>query len=75
MEIPPDPGLATDPARARVIWRGERIEVPIVARPNLTRERSFAGPMIVTEYSATTWCPPAWTLRPDAFGALHLTRG
>ncbi len=34
----------------------------------------FAGPAIVTEYSATTVVPPGWRARVDAFENLVLTR-
>lgn len=33
-----------------------------------------AGPIVITEYSATTWVPTGWRVEPQASGALLLSR-
>ncbi len=39
------------------------------------RPEMLEGPLIVQEYSGTTWVPAGWTVKPDLWGCLHLTRG
>ncbi|MEX1258926.1 MAG: hydantoinase/oxoprolinase family protein [Gemmatimonadota bacterium] len=69
-----EPETAAGAAHTTVFWRGEKIEAAVVARGSLEEDRAIAGPAIVTEYSATTWCPPGWRIRRDTLGALHLSR-
>jgi N-methylhydantoinase A len=69
-----EPEPAANAAHATVFWMGEKIEAAVVARGSLEEDRAIAGPAIVTEYSATTWCPPGWQIRCDTLGALHLSR-
>jgi len=47
---------------------------PVYDRAKLRAGHRFAGPAIVSEYSATTVVPPGWGAHVDAFGNLLLTR-
>jgi N-methylhydantoinase A len=55
-------------------FRGERIRAGRIDRAELGAGTRLEGPLIVTEYSATTWVPPGWTLEVDPWGILHLLR-
>ena len=57
-------------AEARVIFDGPRIKTKLYARAGLGKSKSYRGPAIVTEYSATTVVPPGKTFRIDAAGNL-----
>jgi N-methylhydantoinase A len=65
---------ATD-AMARVYFNGSWIETPVYARGRLRTGNRFAGPAIVTDYSATTVVLSGWQARVDAHENLVLTRG
>ena len=62
-------------ARASAHFQGERIEVGRVWRRDLRTGHRLHGPLLVLEYSATTWVPPGWKLEVDAWGVLHLLPG
>jgi len=57
-------------AEARVIFDGPRIKTKLYARAGLGKSKSYRGPAIVTEYSATTVVPPGKSFRIDAAGNL-----
>ena len=57
----------------RVAHGGEEHEAVSVWRTDLMACHQIRGPVIVQEYSGTTWVPPKWTLRVDDWGCLHLT--
>lgn len=46
-----------------------------VGRGELRPGHELQGPLLVTEYSSTTWVPPGWTLEVDGWGCLHLVPG
>lgn len=46
----------------------------LVARSDLTTDSSLNGPVVVTEYSATTYVAPNWNLTVDKWGNLLLNR-
>jgi N-methylhydantoinase A len=58
-----------------VVYGDREIEATLVSRSDLCSEHVLQGPLIVQEYSGTTWVPPGWTVKPDPWGCLHLTRG
>ncbi|NNF13934.1 MAG: hydantoinase/oxoprolinase family protein [Gemmatimonadetes bacterium] len=59
---------------ARDVSLGGRIhQTGSVRRRHLRAGHELEGPLIVEEYSGTTWVPPEWTLRVDEWGCLHLT--
>ncbi len=60
---------------ARVYFREKWIETPVYARWRLRTGNWFAGPAIVTDYSATTVVLSGWQARVDAHENLVLTRG
>ncbi len=83
VSAPPPPldahGIAraeAEPERAprRVVYGGEEHEASSVWRSDLRAGHELEGPLIVQEYSGTTWVPPEWRLEVDAWGCLHLTR-
>jgi len=67
---PPAPSAsrsAPSTRREARVWIGDRRHrVPVLDRDALEPGRSFRGPAVLTEYSATTWVPPGWTARVDA---------
>ena len=76
LEIAEIPAAAGEP-RVDPYWlhfRGERLAAGRVARADLAAGHRLEGPLVVTEYSATTWVPPGWTLEVDRWGILHLVR-
>jgi N-methylhydantoinase A len=52
-------------------WR-ETLAATRVRRADLRNGHELDGPIVVEEYSATTWVPPGWLMRVDAQGILHL---
>ncbi len=52
--------------------RGRALEATRVWRKHLRAGHRLDGPLLVLEYSATTWVPPEWTLEVDGWGTLHL---
>jgi N-methylhydantoinase A len=59
-------------ASAEVILGGRTLEARRVRRSDLRAGHDLPGPLIVQEYSATTWVPPGHRLWVDAAGCLHL---
>ncbi len=66
-EAPPE----TRPIRVR--HGGVELEGRAVRREALRAGHRLPGPLVVQEYSATTWVPPEWIVEVDAWGCLHLT--
>lgn len=56
-----------------VVHGGQAHQATSVRRGDLRAGHELAGPLIVEEYSGTTWAPPEWTLQVDSWGCLHLT--
>ena len=56
----------------RLQYLGEEIAAGRVWRSELASGHRLDGPLLVAEYSATTWVPPGWTLEVDRWGILHL---
>jgi N-methylhydantoinase A/oxoprolinase/acetone carboxylase beta subunit len=59
-------------SRASVIVGGAQRTVPVYARDAIGPDARLAGPMVITELSATTYVSPEFALRCDDFGNLHL---
>jgi N-methylhydantoinase A len=59
-------------SRASVIVGGAQRTVPVYARDAIGARTRLAGPMVITELSATAYVSPEFTLRCDDFGNLHL---
>jgi N-methylhydantoinase A len=55
---------------AQVWFEGKRHKTAIVPRESLKQGKSYRGPAIVTEYSATTVVPPGLRFRMDKAGSL-----
>jgi N-methylhydantoinase A len=52
---------------ARVYFGEKAVEAPVYARELLRAGDCFAGPAIITEYSATTVVPPGYSVAVDAY--------
>ncbi len=65
--------VAPPPAEeASVFFGGHRLSALRVWRRELAAGHVLRGPLIVQEYSATTWVPPEWRMEVDLWGCLHL---
>jgi len=74
----PSPGLddadGPPPARdADVVVGGKRLRATRIRRRHLRAGHRLEGPVIVQEYSGTTWVPPGCVLEVDGWGNLSLT--
>ncbi|MDE0806459.1 MAG: hydantoinase/oxoprolinase family protein [Longimicrobiales bacterium] len=58
----------------RVFLDGQWTEVKRIQRENLSPGYELPGPLVITEYSSTTWIPPNYRVMVDQWGSLHLTR-
>jgi N-methylhydantoinase A len=75
---PPKAGLSSDPAEitrsskapeyVRVFSSGTRLRAALYDRAQLRVGKKYRGPAFLTEYSATTFIPPAMTFRIDRPG-------
>jgi len=69
-----DEAAGPPPMEASEVFFGNRtVEAQRVWRKDLRAGHTFKGPLIVQEYSATTWVPPEWRMDVDRWGCLHLT--
>ena len=57
-----------------VVLDGARLQTARVWRKDLLAGHALSGPVVVQEYSGTTWVPPGWQLHVDRWGCLHLSR-
>jgi N-methylhydantoinase A len=55
------------------ILDGRRQAASLIARENLRSGDSFAGPAVISEYSATTLVPESWRATVDDYGQILLT--
>jgi N-methylhydantoinase A len=53
---------------------GKRLTAALIDREQLRRGDSFAGPAVISEYSATTLVPAGWRAQVDAYGQILLTK-
>ena len=53
---------------------GKRQTAALIDREQLRRGDSFAGPAVISEYSATTLVPAGWRAQVDAYGQILLTK-
>ena len=58
------------PETSQVAFNGEKIKTRIYPREYLARHKKYAGPAVITEYSATTVVPPEMQFWLDASGNL-----
>ncbi|HUI84594.1 MAG TPA: hydantoinase/oxoprolinase family protein [Candidatus Binatia bacterium] len=58
------------PENRKVRFRGKSVSTAVYERETLAVGRSFRGPAVVAEYSATTVVPPGMTFRLDRTGNL-----
>jgi N-methylhydantoinase A len=57
---------------AHAVFGGRALTVRRVWRQDLAAGHVLRGPLVVQEYSATTWVPPEWRMEVDRWGCLHL---
>jgi len=60
-------------APAKVVVDGRALEARRIRRSDLRAGHALAGPLVVQEYSGTTWVPPGHRLTVDPTGCLLLT--
>jgi N-methylhydantoinase A len=65
---PPPAGLL------QCVFDGNAETARLIAREELRAGHSFAGPAVITEYSATSLVPRGWKARVDAYGQILLER-
>jgi N-methylhydantoinase A len=58
------------PATATVYFGGKRHKAQVLPRDFIAPRRSYRGPAIITEYSATTVVPPGFKFQADKAGTL-----
>jgi N-methylhydantoinase A len=56
-----------------VVFGGARLEARRLLRADLRAGHELVGPLVIQEYSGTTWVPPGWRLGVDRWGCLHLS--
>ncbi|MFI5398496.1 MAG: hydantoinase/oxoprolinase family protein [Candidatus Binatia bacterium] len=61
------------PTKSRLRWAGRWLTSAVYARTRLPAGASLAGPVIITEFSATTIVPPGWRCRVHPTGHLEFT--
>ncbi len=59
--------------KARVLFNGKRLETKIYSRDDVRPGKTYAGPAIITEYSATTIIPPGKHFHLDRASNLIVT--
>lgn len=76
LTVAPLPQATGSPTTAptRVVFEGAVLDAQRVWRRELRAGHCLDGPLVVAEYSGTTWVPPAWRLDVDPWGCLHLSR-
>jgi len=65
---------APDMRTVRVVYGGGQLDAGRVWRRDLLAGHEMEGPVVVQEYSGTTWVPPDWVATVDPWGCLHLRR-
>jgi N-methylhydantoinase A len=68
-------GRQAKPSHASVFFNGRSVAAAVYDRAALAIGKSYSGPAIVTEYSATTVVPPGWNFKIDRAGNLLTQRG
>ena len=72
LERIPHTDAAPTIGHTRAYTEGEWAEVNRVWRDDLGPDQTLDGPVLVLEYSSTTWVPRGWGLTVDEWGNLHL---
>lgn len=68
---PPAGQVASRAGETRPVFiDGREQDAVVVQRPSLESGKWLAGPTIVEQYDTTTFVPPGYRVRPDAFGNL-----
>jgi N-methylhydantoinase A len=60
--------------RTEVVFGDQTLEADRVWRKDLGAGQALVGPLVIQEYSGTTWVPPGWGVAVDRWGCLHLSR-
>ena len=55
-----------------IFHQGRSMKAHRVWRRDLAAGQTLKGPLVIQEYSATTWVPPEWRVEVDRWGCLHL---
>jgi N-methylhydantoinase A len=57
-----------------VVFDGKTLEARRIRREVLRAGHTLRGPLVIEEYSGTTWVPPGWSLLVDRWGCMHVSR-
>jgi N-methylhydantoinase A len=69
---PRDKATESKPQSASVYFGGKAVRSRILDRRSMAGKVKASGPLIITEYTATTAVPPGWNLSLHRSGALIL---
>jgi len=65
--------VAEKPENALVYFGGRAVRTAVQDRESLVPGRTYSGPVVITEYSATTAVPPGMRFRIDAAGNIVIS--
>ncbi len=57
-----------------VVFGAVALDAGSVWRKDLGAGHQLVGPLVIKEYSGTTWVPPGWGVDVDGWGCLHLSK-
>ena len=69
----PDAEGVPETVPADVVFGAAALDAQSVWRADLGAGHELAGPLVIKEYSGTTWVPPTWGVEVDRWGCLHLS--
>ena len=67
----PETDFELDTNETETVWKGRRLITPLLKRSDF---EDSEGPLIICDYSATTFVPPGWRVRRDDAGNLIMER-
>ena len=73
--LPLEARPAADPVEIRPVRFGDEVcDTPLLRRAGLAPKTDLAGPLVISEPTATTVIPPGWRLEVDGYGILSAVR-
>ena len=56
----------------RIFYDGKESDAAIIDRKRLAPHNSLDGPVLITEYTATTFIPPGFSMRVNSYGGIEM---
>jgi N-methylhydantoinase A len=56
----------------RIFYDGKESDAAIIDRKRLAPHNSLDGPVLITEYTATTFIPPGFSMRVNSYGGIEI---